>query len=110
MHRIFVELPPFRRYLDSLSEGQTILRDIQAMLLENPEIGDVILGTGGLRKVRHGGKNKGKRGGYRITYLHRPEVEKIYLLVLYAKNEQDDLSPLQKKELKRLVDILKNEG
>lgn len=109
MTRIFVELPPFRRYLDSLADGHVILKEIQTTLLENPEVGDVIIGAGGLRKVRHGGKSKGKRGGYRVTYLYRPEIEKIYLLVIYAKNEREDLSAAEKRELKQLVEALKRE-
>ena len=109
MTRIFVELPPFRRYLDALSEGPELLRSIQESLLANPEIGDVITGTGGLRKMRHAGKGKGKSGGYRVTYLHRPEADKIYLIVLYAKNEQEDLSPDEKKFLRKLVETLKEE-
>lgn len=110
MNRTFVELPPFRRYLDSLLEGVDLLREIQETLLENPEAGDVIPGTGGLRKMRHGGKGKGKNGGYRVTYLHRPENEKVYLIVLYAKNEQEDLSADEKRVLKQLVEALKREG
>lgn len=110
MTRIFVELPPFRRYLDALSEGPEILREIQEALLEDPEAGDVVPGTGGLRKMRHRGKGKGKSGGYRVTYLHRPEAEKIYLIVLYAKNEQEDLNENEKRVLKQLVEALKREG
>ena len=109
MNRIFVELPPFRRYIDSLPEGADLLKEIQSSLLENPEAGDVIMGTGGLRKMRHGGKGRGKSGGYRVTYLHRPGVERIYLIVLYSKNEQEDLSSEEKKILKKLVETLKQE-
>lgn len=109
MNRIFIELPPFRRYLDSLSDGQNLLKEIQDVLLTKPDTGDVIAGTGGLRKMRHAGKSKGKRGGYRVTYLYRPETEKVYLIVLYAKNEQEDLSAEDKKILKKLVEIIKNE-
>lgn len=110
MNRIFVELPPFRRYLDAHPEGADLLRVIQEALLEDPEVGDVIPGTGGLRKMRHKGKGKGKSGGYRVTYLHRPDVEKIYLIVLYAKNEQEDLGEDEKRVLKQLVETLKREG
>lgn len=109
MIRIFVELPPFRRYLDSLSNGQEVLREIQDALLENPDAGDVIQGTGGLRKMRHAGKGKGKSGGYRVTYLHRPETQKIYLIVVYAKNEQEDLSSSERHALKQLVETLKRQ-
>ncbi len=109
MNRIFVELPPFRKYIDALSEGVALLREIQSLLLENPELGDVIVGTGGLRKMRQAGKGRGKSGGYRVTYLHRPGVEKIYLIVLYSKNEQEDLSSDERKFLKKLVETLKQE-
>jgi mRNA-degrading endonuclease RelE of RelBE toxin-antitoxin system len=95
--------------LDSLSEGIELLKGIQSALLENPEAGDVISGTGGLRKMRYGGKGKGKSGGYRVTYLHRPDREKIYLIVIYVKNEQEDLSPDKKRDLKQFVEILKRE-
>ncbi|MCB0412037.1 MAG: type II toxin-antitoxin system RelE/ParE family toxin [Bdellovibrionales bacterium] len=110
MNRIFVELPPFRRYLDSISNGQVLLKEIQVVLLENPKLGDVIVGTCGLRKMRFAGLGKGKRGGFRVTYLYRPEVEKIYLLLIYAKNEKEDLSSEQKNILKSLVEQLKSEG
>ena len=109
MNRSFVELPPFRRYIDSLANGVELLREIQDALLSNPEAGDVIPGTGGLRKMRHGGKGKGKSGGYRVTYLHRPDIEKIYLIVVYAKNEQEDLTPNEKRVLKQLIEVLKRE-
>jgi mRNA-degrading endonuclease RelE of RelBE toxin-antitoxin system len=109
MIRIFVELPPFRRYLDSLANGQEILKEIQQTLLESPDTGDVIQGTGGLRKMRHAGKGKGKSGGYRVTYLHRPEVQKIYLIVVYAENEQENLSAEERHALKQLVETLKRQ-
>lgn len=109
MIRTFIELPPFRRYLDSLANGQEILKEIQEALLESPDTGDVIQGTGGLRKMRHAGKGKGKSGGYRVTYLHRPDVQKIYLIVVYAKNEQENLSAEERQALKQLVETLKRQ-
>jgi hypothetical protein len=109
MKRIFVELPPFRRAIDSITNGQGLLKEIQETLLEKPEEGDVIADTGGLRKMRHGSSSKGKRGGYRITYLYRPKIEKIYLLTIYSKNEKENLTEVEKKILKKLVEILKDE-
>jgi hypothetical protein len=106
--RHFIELPPFRRYLDQLGNGQRILSGIQETLLKNPNAGVVIQGTGGLRKLRHAAEGRGKSGGFRVTYLYVPENETIYLFVLYAKNEKDSLSAAEKKELKPLVEQLKN--
>lgn len=110
MKRIFIELPPFRRFLDSTRDGQILLKEIQESLLESPGQGDVISGTGGLRKMRHGSSNKGKSGGHRVIYLYRPEVEKIYLITIYPKNEKADLSAVEKKVLKKLVETLKEEA
>lgn len=109
MRRIFIELPPFRRFLDSTRDGQLLLKEIQESLLESPEQGDVISGTGGLRKMRHGSSNKGKSGGHRVIYLYGPEVEKIYLITIYPKNEKTDLSEAEKRVLKKLVETLKGE-
>lgn len=110
MTRIFVELTPFRSYLDSQPEGQGLLQELQKALLEQPEVGDVIKGAGGIRKVRLAGKGKGKSGGFRVWYLYLPEIERIYLMAIYAKNEAENLSASQRGELKLLVDILKREA
>lgn len=80
-------------------------RKLQKYLSENPEAGDVVSGTGGLRKVRwsEAKRSKGKRGGVRILYCHFPEDEQLYLLTLYDKDTADDLTPAQKKHLKDLL-------
>src|SRR3546814_6674554 len=69
MKALFVELPPFERYREQYMDDATFSA-FQADLIKNPEAGDVIAGTGGLRKVRHGDprRGKGKRGGLRIIY------------------------------------------
>lgn len=106
----FIELPPFRRYLDSVENSLELLREIQSVLTKDPKIGDVIQGTGGIRKMRHRGKGKSKSGGFRVTYLYRQEIEKIYLIVvIYAKNEKENLSQEEKRVLRQLVDALKGE-
>ena len=61
-------------------------------------------------RVSNAAKGKGKRGGYRVIYLDIPEVERTYLLGLYAKGEKADLSPDEKKILKGLVERLKREA
>ncbi|OSI40802.1 hypothetical protein BST65_00100 [Bradyrhizobium canariense] len=71
----------------------------------NPETGDVIEGTGGLRKLRHGDprRGKGKRGGLRVIYYWWDGSRQFWLLTLYDKNELKDLSADEKKALKRML-------
>lgn len=78
-------------------------------LLENPEEGDLIQGTNGLRKTRLKSSSKGKSGGYRVCYLDLPEKEKIFFILIYAKNVQEDLSGEEKRILKLLVEKLRRE-
>jgi len=73
------------------------------LLAASPEIGDLIPGTGGLRKVRVPLAGRGKRGGARVIYYYYDVTLTIYLLLVYAKNERDDLSSAQKVVLRGLV-------
>lgn len=107
MKATFIELPPFERYRrDYLSDES--FRELQKALMENPEAGDVIEGTGGLRKIRHADskRGKGKRGGLRIIYYWWLTGKQFWLYTVYNKDEMDDLSPAQRKLLK---DLLKQE-
>jgi len=72
-------------------------RALQITLLLRPEQGPVIPGSGGLRKIRWGTKGGGKRGGLRVVYFWR------YMVFLYRKNEQGDLTAAQTRVLGRLV-------
>jgi len=106
----FVELSPFKNYLDQIADGPQVLKRIQDELMKQPDIGDVVQGTGGIRKMRAAGKGKGKSGGYRIWYLYFVEFNRIYLMAIYSKNETEDLSSSDRKYLKSLVDQLKMEA
>lgn len=105
MKAIFKELPPFERcrkdYLDDES-----YRGLQLILMENPEAGDVIKGTGGLRKLRYAdaARGKGKRGGLRIIYYWRLSEDQFWLFTVYDKDDADDLTAQQRKTLKKLLD------
>ena len=79
-------------------------RELQIYLIKQPDAGDVIQGTGGLRKLRWGSGNKGKRGGVRIIYYWQMADEQIYMMTLYAKNEMTDLSAKDKKILKQMIE------
>jgi len=76
------------------------------LLAASPDVGDVIPGTGGLRKVRVPLAGRGKRGGARVIYYLYDQTLPIYLLLAYAKNERDDLSAEQKTILRRLVEAI----
>lgn len=107
MRALFIELPAFSRYRQDYLEDEAF-RALQSALLANPEIGDVIEGTGGLRKMRQADlrRGKGKRGGLRIIYFWWETGRQFWLFTLYDKNELDDLSPTERKALK---DMLKRE-
>ena len=74
-----------------------------------PERGDIVEGTGGVRKARLADpkRGKGKRGGFRYLYLFLEHRGKIYLVYLYGKNEQDNISADQKKMMKEVVEQIK---
>jgi len=97
----FVEAPPFTRHLSEyLNEDG--YRELQARLSANPEVGDLMPGTGGFRKVRWADarRGKGRRGGLRIIYYHFSSDHQIWRMTLYGKDEASDLTGQQKKALK----------
>ena len=85
------------------------LAEIAESLSEEPTLGTSLGNDTYKIRISIKSKGKGKSGGYRVTYLHRPESEKIYLIVLYSKNEQEDLSSDEKKFLRKLIETLKEE-
>ncbi len=108
----FVETDVFRKRLDDL-ESMDVLFAIQADLLANPERGQVIRGTNGLRKARVGDpkRRKGKSGGFRYLYLSLEHIGIVYLVYLFPKSEKANLSDADKKELSTLVSLIKrNQG
>jgi hypothetical protein len=76
--------------------------EFQSYRKGNPLSGDVIEGTGGLRKVRVAAKGKGKRGGARVIYFHVSRDHQIRLLLIYAKGVKDDLNAQEKAILRKL--------
>jgi hypothetical protein len=113
MKRVVVQVLKFSQTLDELISKRKILQEnyeeFEKRLVENPYIGDIIQGTGGLRKTRLQSSSKGKRGGYRVCYVDFPAKEKLFLILLYAKNVQEDLDSKEKKILKGLIQKLEAE-
>jgi mRNA-degrading endonuclease RelE of RelBE toxin-antitoxin system len=79
-------------------------RGLQAALVERPDLGSVIPGSGGLRKARWTAPGRGKRGGVRIIYYWSVPNDTIVLLFLYPKNAQADLSVRQIRELRTILE------
>src|SRR5262249_52970792 len=107
-----ISLPSFsKRVKDLKSNHKLKLEDLDAFkraLVGNPKMGDIIQGTGGVRKTRLKSASKGKSGGFRVCYyFHDVGAGRIYLITVYPKNEKDDLAPHEKKELKEIVDVIK---
>lgn len=100
----FIEAPSFSRYRERYIDDDE-LRELQEHLSDNPEAGADIPGTGGFRKLRWEDKRrgKGKRGGLRIIYYAFLSTEEIWLMTLYDKDEAEDLTSKQKKELKQAI-------
>lgn len=76
-------------------------------IARNPEVGELIPGSGGVRKVRWRRQGSGKRGGVRVIYFYHDPAMPIYLLMVYAKSRRDDLSPDAKQTVRGLVARLK---
>lgn len=104
MKAVFVELPAFARhragYLDDVAFG-----NLQHELMQDPEAGVVIEGTGGLRKLRFADtrRGKGKRGGLRVIYFWWSVGMQFWLCTLYDKDEMADLTPRERKAFKAML-------
>jgi mRNA-degrading endonuclease RelE of RelBE toxin-antitoxin system len=102
-------------------ETERFLKDVQPLMPEservklvafvgaNPEAGDLIPQTGGVRKLRWGLAGRGKRGGARVVYYYHDERLPISLLAAYAKNEKANLSKAERNAMKKLVPLLVEE-
>ena len=99
---VFIETSHYTRIVaDYLSDEEQ--SKLEAHLIVHPDDGDIIQGTGGVRKIRWGAKGKGKRSGVRVIYYWRTSRHHIYLLSIYGKNEASDLTEKEKEYLKKLV-------
>ena len=109
MTREFVYTAPFQRSWKAMGLNDGDQKLLEEALLENPKLGDVIEGTGGARKMRIQLEGRGKSGGGRVIYVDVFEKEKLYFLLAYPKNVQDNLTPEQKKMIRKLVEAIQKE-
>jgi hypothetical protein len=99
---IFIRLASFEKSASRLFSEADII-DLELALIEHPEAGDIIPRGKGLRKIRRPAKGHGKRGGARVIYYYVASDSRIYFVFAYAKNEQENLT---EKQLKQLGDLL----
>ncbi len=100
-----VETPEF------LSATRKLMSDEERALLVdylayNPTSGDLIVGTGGVRKLRWALAGRGKRGGARVIYFHHDAGMPLFALTAYAKNQRDDLSQQDRNDFRALTTLL----
>jgi len=99
----FIETPTFTRLVtDLLTDDE--YRELQNILVADPDRGDLIKGGGGIRKLRHAVQGRGKSGGVRAIYYWMKEEHQIYMLVVYPKSVKDNLTD---KEVAILRDLVK---
>lgn len=100
---VIIETSIFTRQVqEALSDEE--YRELQTALVNRPNAGVVIVGSGGLRKFRWAMKGKGKRGGSRVIYYWAATSEQLLMLLIYSKSEREDLTREQLKILKKIVE------
>jgi hypothetical protein len=99
----FVETMLFTRLVEKyLSDDE--YAQLQQAIIADPEVGTVIPGSGGVRKMRWGVSGRGKRGGLRVVYFLRMRQGRIWMLTLYPKNVTDDIAPDILRQIKEEID------
>jgi hypothetical protein len=101
-----LQLPKFKAEATDLI-GADGIEALAVYLIDHPDAGDVILGSGGIRKLRWAAKGRGKRGSARIIYLYVVVAARVYLMRCYAKNVKTDLTAHEKKQLRQVAAHLK---
>lgn len=106
MHGL-VELPSYIRLAEKLLSAQE-RQDLVDYLAGNPKAGDIMEGTGGVRKLRWRRGGQGKSAGVRIIYYYHDDFMPLYLLTLFAKGDKGNLTKAERNDLASLVDVLMN--
>lgn len=104
----FIHLPSYRRAAEGLLDEDD-QRTIEQQLVVEPRAGAVMVGTGGVRKLRVAVRGRGKSGGARLIYYYRESKGRIYLVFVYPKGRKDNLTPAERAAMKRLTAQLENE-
>jgi hypothetical protein len=104
-----IQTPTFLADAKAAGLDDSELAEITATIAANPLIGDIIPGTGGARKVRFGGRGKGKSGGYRVITYYAAEDVPVFLLALVDKGQRADISQADRNALREILGTLADE-
>lgn len=103
----FIETPLFTKQIKALTDDENY-RELQVDLIKNPEQGDLIQGTGGVRKTRwYASSSNGKSGGMRIIYYYVDDAGKFFMLLAYPKSKKVTLSAEEKANLRKFTTAIK---
>ena len=100
---VIVETPIFTKLISQIMSDDEY-KELQEALIIKPDLGVVIKNSGGLRKVRWSVDGRGKRGGVRIIYYWMTENEQLYMMYIFPKNTQENLTDAQTKALRQIVE------
>ena len=101
-----VELPEFIKCAKKLGLSDEEREAIVDLIASNPDAGDEIAGTGGMRKLRIAGKGKGKSGGYRaITFFSGQDIP-VFLVTMYGKSQKENVTDAEKNVMKSLASAI----
>lgn len=106
MTRTFIQTNEFVRNWERLGLTDDDMRRLELEILKNPKVGNVIRGTGRLRKLRFSFENEGKSGSTRVCYVDFLLMETVYLITIYPKNEKDNLTKAECNNIKKMIDAL----
>ncbi|MGO2353687.1 MAG: type II toxin-antitoxin system RelE/ParE family toxin [Marinomonas foliarum] len=100
---VIVETPIFTKLINEIMSDDEY-KELQEALVIKPDLGVLIKSSGGLRKVRWSVDGRGKRGGVRVIYYWMTENEQLYMMYIFPKNAQDNLTDVQTKALRQIVE------
>ena len=107
--RMFYSTSEFDKQWDRMGLDDEDLRRLENDIVNNPKVGVVIRGAGGLRKMRFAFKGKGKSGSARALYVDFVVYERIYLIYAYPKGQQDDIPSDEREMFKMIISQAKRE-
>lgn len=99
----FIETKLFTRLVHAYFTDEEY-QELQIALLESPEAGDVIPGSGGMRKLRWRARGRGKRGGYRVIYFSVSDEQEIWLVTIYPKNVVDNIPAKILRQIRKEIE------
>ena len=99
----FIETKLFTRQVDDYLSDEE-LRELQSAVIADSEAGDIVLGSGGVRKLRWAARGRGKRGGYRVIYFLKLAQGVIWMLTFYPKNVAETIPAHVLRQIRKEVD------